>query len=155
MVEPVLRVLTTLLTSANFYSIPLWTMAIKHTYLYNSLPKKQSDMAPIKILSGTKWSADRAQHLHVWGCPPYVLDLHLQNSDKIPRWTPRSHRGVYMGVSTRYATNAPLVLNLRSGAITSQHHCIFDDWFTMTTTADSDSTPDLADEWTPTFLQHS
>ena len=158
----------------------LWALAINHAvYLYNRLPKKHSGMAPIEILSGTKWGADRAQHLHVWGCPTYVLDPQLQNGAKIPRWTPRSRRGVYMGVSTRYATSAPLVLNLRSGSITSQHHCIFDDWFT-TTTADSDSIPDfssspwdslfdtrywytfddddppaLATEWSPTFLQHS
>jgi transposase InsO family protein len=96
----------------------LWPLAVNHAvFLYNHIPRGDNGLAPLEILTRSSWSADRAQHLHVWGCPTYILDPKLQGGDRIPKWRPCSRRGVYMGVAENYATSSPLVLNLQSGAI--------------------------------------
>eukprot|EP00957_Ditylum_brightwellii_P122546 9345090-Ditylum_brightwellii.AAC.2 len=45
-----------------------------------------------------KFGASRVDHTdllnsHVWGCLTYVLDPMLQDSKKLPKWSPRKWRG--------------------------------------------------------------
>jgi len=61
----------------------------------------------------------------------FVLDPKLQQGQKLPRWEPRSRRGMFVGLSPVHASDVPLVLNLTSGAITAQFHVVFDNLFTM------------------------
>ena len=68
--------------------------------------------------------------MHVWGCPCYVLDPQQQDGQKLPKWKPRSCRGMFVGFSPRHSSLVPLVLNPRTGKISSQLHVIFDNWFT-------------------------
>ena len=41
----------------------------------------------------------------------------------------RSRRGIYLGVSKHHSSIVNLVLNLESGVISPQYHCVFDDTF--------------------------
>ena len=132
----------------------LWPMAVHHAaYLYNRLPNPTSGLTPLEVLSGTKWLSSKFHDLHVWGSPVYVLDPTLQDGKKIPRWKPRSRRAVYLGVSKLHSSNCPLVLNLQTGRISPQYHCVFDDWFsTVETNVPVDEIPDLTKEpWNSLF----
>jgi hypothetical protein len=71
----------------------------------------------------------KCNDLHVWGAPTFVLDPTLQDGKKLPQWKPRSRRAVFVGFSPKHATTIPLVVNLATGTISPQFHCVFDDWF--------------------------
>ena len=74
--------------------------------------------------------SETLSNFHVWGCPTYVLEQKLQNTGvKIPKWAPRSQRGVNMGFRYIHSTQVGLVLNLLIGSIYPQYHVVFDDMF--------------------------
>ena len=52
------------------------------------------------------------------------LDKTITDGKKLPRWDSRSKRQVFVGMSQKHASTVPLVLNLDTGAITPQFHCI-------------------------------
>ena len=81
----------------------------------------------------------------------YVLEKSLQDGKKIPKWKPRSDRGIYMGVSNNHASSVPLVLNSGSGAITPQFHIVFDDWFATVVGTSSDMPNFASKEWSEMF----
>ena len=64
---------------------------------------------------------------HTFGCPVYVLDPRLQDSKKVPKWSVRSRRGIYLGVSKYHSLTVNLVLNPEIGVISPAYHCDFDD----------------------------
>ena len=121
----------------------LWPLAMEHAaYIYNHTPKMESGVAPIDIFTRTTIPRQRLKDLHVWGCPTYVLDPKLQDGKKIPRWKPRSRRGVFLGFGEKYASSVPLVLNPTTSHISPQFHVIFDDLFsTVISQAESDEPP--------------
>ena len=47
----------------------------------------------------------------------------------IPKWAPRSQRGVNMGFINMHSTQVGLVLNLLTGSFSPQYHVPFDDMF--------------------------
>ena len=60
-----------------------------------------------------------------------------------------------MGVSEKHSGDAPLVLNPKTGKITTQWKVIFDDWFS-TMTIEEDNLPDFhSEEWAKTFGTHA
>ena len=121
----------------------LWPMAVQQAvYIWNRMPAVDTGLSPLDIFSRTRWPQSKLQDLHVWGCPVYVLHKRIADGQKLPRWTPRTERYVYVGTSTRHASTVPLVLNLRTGAITPQYNVVFDDWF-ATVTSDPSTLPDL------------
>jgi hypothetical protein len=80
-----------------------------------------------------------------------VLEKTMSDGKKLPRWKPRSHRAINMGLSANHASTVPLVLNPASGAITAQFHVVFDDWF-ATVSSVSDTLPDFhSPEWSQLF----
>ena len=79
--------------------------------------------------------------LHCWGCPVYVLDPVLQQGQKLPKWQPRSRRGVFLGFSRVHSSDAPLVLNLKTGYISPQYHIVFDDTFSSVVSHAADEEP--------------
>jgi len=120
-----------------------WPMAVDYAvYIYNHLPRKDLGLSPMDLYSGSKWPIDKVHDLHVWGCPLYVLDPAMQDGKKLPRWKPRSRRGVFLGLSPKHSSNVPLVLKIATGHISPQYHCVFDDWFSTVAT-DVDKLPDL------------
>ena len=98
-------------------------MAVQHAmFLHNNVPSPFTGLCPHDLFFKTRWSQAKFHDLHVWGCPVYVLDKTLSDGKKLPRWTPQSHREVFMGLSPKHSSTVPLVLNPGTGAITPQYH---------------------------------
>jgi hypothetical protein len=129
----------------------LWPMAVDYaTHLYNTLPN-QHGVCPSDLFTGTTIPRHKIRELHVWGCPVYVLDPTLQQGMKLPRWQPRSRRGLFVGYSHHHSSDVPLVLNLQTGSISPQFHVVFDDSYsTVKSIGDDDVPPDF---WTAPNLE--
>ena len=117
-------------------NVELWPFAMDHAvYIWNNLPGKRNKLAPIEILSHSKF--DNYLHLqraHVWGCPVYVLDPAIQDGKKLPKWKPRSRRGQFMGFSSSHSSRVANILNLVTGFVSPQFHLVFDDLFATVAT---------------------
>ena len=114
-------------------------MAMDHAvWIYNHLPRMDSGASPEELWTRSNTVTSRLlSDCHVWGSPTYVLEPKLQKSGvKIPKWRPRSRRGVNMGFSPRHSTMVALVLNLVTSTITPQFHVVFDDMFSAVTSND-------------------
>ena len=109
----------------------LWPFAIDYSvYLWNSMPTRDGLLSPTELLDGTTFpNYHHLQRAHVFGCPVFILDPRLQDSKKIPKWSMRSKRGIYLGVSPFHSSTVHLVLNPSTGSITPQYHLVFDDSF--------------------------
>ena len=130
----------------------LWPLAVRHAaYLFNRMPNPSTGVSPLDIFSRTRQPQAKFHDLHVWGCPVYVLEKRIADGNKIPKWSSRSNRQLYLGVSDKHAGTVPLVLNLETGKITPQFHVVVDDWF-ATVETDSDRLPDMdTEEWRRLF----
>jgi hypothetical protein len=104
-------------------------MAVKYAAHINNQMPKLNGVCTTDFFSGSTVPRHRLLDLHVWGCPVYVLDPKLQQGQKLPRWQPRYRKGICMGLSTQHASEVPLVLNCKTGSITTQFHVVFDDFF--------------------------
>ena len=150
-----------------------WPMAMDQAvWLYNRIPRQDSGCSPHELWSrSTLHKQEQLADCHVWGCPVYVLEPSLQKSGiKIPKWNPRSRRGVNLGFSRIHSSLIGLVLNLLTGSISAQWHVVYDDTFSSVhspadqvpdvwhqllmsrsarrqVTLDEDAAPWLADEW--------
>jgi hypothetical protein len=109
----------------------LWPFAVDYAvYIHNHLPNRDSRISPTELFTNTLFSNyNHLTRAHVFGCPVYVLDPRLQDSKSIPKWTMRSRRGIYLGVSKIHSSTVHLVLNPETGVISPQYHCVFDDTF--------------------------
>ena len=112
-------------------STDLWTMEIDYAvWICNRTPDMQSGLFAIEIWSRSRFEpvSETLSNCHSWGCPTYVLEPELQKPGvKIPKWYPRSRRGVNMGFRNMHSTQVGLVLNLLTGSISPQFHVVFDD----------------------------
>ncbi len=133
--------------------VHLWPFAMEYAvYLWNHLPQKQSLYAPIELFSGSKFgSYDHLLRTHVWGCPVYVLDPRLQDGKKLPKWEPRARRGQFVGFSPSHSSTVGRILNPRTGHISPQYHCVYDDLYSTVPNADTGGLVDVdqfrADKW--------
>jgi hypothetical protein len=109
----------------------LWPFAVDYAvYMHNHLPNRDSRISPVELFTNTLFSNyNHLTRAHVFGCPVYVLDPRLQDSKSIPKWTMRSRRGIYLGVSKVHSSTVHLILNPETGVISPQYHCVFDDTF--------------------------
>ena len=131
----------------------MWPMAVQYaTYTYNILPRLNG-ISPNDIFFGTRVPRYKLRNLHVWGCPVYVLNPSLQAGKKIPRWEPRSKRGIFCGLSTLHSSEVPQVLNLTTGSITTQFHVVFDDLFTTVPSIERENEP--PSHWEDLCLEHT
>ena len=111
--------------------ISLWPMAVDYAvYLYNRMPGRLSDVAPIEQVSGQRLDLGELRMARVWGCPVYVLDPKRQDGKKLPRWVPRARKGQFVGRSRSHASTVGLIRNLKTGNISTQFHTVYDDYFT-------------------------
>jgi len=107
----------------------VWPMAVDYAcYVYNHLPKSNG-VAPADLFLGSTVPRHKLKDLHVFGCPVFVLDPKLQDAKKLPKWSMRSRRGVYLGVSKHHSSTVHMVLNPATGVISPQYHVVFDDHF--------------------------
>ena len=129
----------------------LWPLAVSHAvHVWNMIPNTSNGLSPEDVFSGSLVPMDRLSRLHVWGCPAYVLDPTVAEGRKLPKWSPRSNRGVFVGYDSQFASSVGLVLNREKRTVTPQFHVVYDDWFT-TTYSDG---PDPPPEWALLF-EHS
>ena len=95
----------------------LWPITVDYsTYVYHHLPNDKGT-ALAELFTSSTVPRHIINHIHVFGCPVYVLDPVLQAGKKIPRWKPHSRRGVFVGFSPRHSSNVPLILNRQIGSI--------------------------------------
>ena len=132
--------------------VELWPLAVLHAvHVVNRIPRDDTGRSPLELFSRKTWPSSKFQDFHVWGCPVYVLDSKISSGGKLPRWKPRSARGVYVGNSLKHGHAVPLILDLETGKITAQYHVVFDDEFqTVQSTAESQVNFDDED-WYQTF----
>ncbi len=110
--------------------LSLWPFAVKHAvWLYNRLPNRVTGLTPIERLTNTKTDHRDLLRSHVWGCPTYVLDAKLQNDQKIPKWNRRSRQGQFLGYSDEHSSMCANIRHLKTGFVSPQYHCVFDDLF--------------------------
>ena len=116
-------------------------MAIYYAvWVYNRTPDMKSGLLTIEIWSRSIFEpvSETLSNCHVWGCPTYVLEPKLHNPGvKIPKWAPRSQRGVNIGFRNMHSTQVGLVINLLTGSISPQYHVVSHDMFStvMSSTA--------------------
>ena len=119
--------------------LSLWPFAVKHAvWLYNRLPNRITGLTPLEMLSNVKTDHRDLLRSHVWGCPTFVLDPKLQNDQKIPKWNKRSRLGQFLGYSDEHSSLVANVRHLKTGNVSSQYHCVFDDLFQTVHSADDE-----------------
>ena len=126
----------------SMHDLELWPMAMDHcVYVYNNTPGLDG-LSTEEKWTGTKFNDySHVRRLHPWGCPSYVLDPKLQDGKKLPKWSPRSRQGQFVGLSKTHASNVALILNPRTKRISPQYHIVFDDFFTMVRSVDDTADP--------------
>ena len=132
-------------------TIDLWPSFTLRLFvdIYNSTPSK-SGLSPEEIFMGQK-RKNKLELFHMFGHPIFVLEPRFQQGQKILKWEPRSHMGIYLGNSPFHTQTVPLILNLWSGLVSPQYHVIYEDQFTSTT---SMKTNKLPDNWKELFKEH-
>jgi hypothetical protein len=110
----------------------LWPFAMDHAIeLWNNMPPNHNGLTPLELFTGTKsFLHDVLQQACVWGCPVYVVDPKLQDVKKLPKWTKKSHLGMYLGASTTHSSTVGWILNLKMGYMSPQFHAIYEGLFT-------------------------
>jgi hypothetical protein len=106
---------------------------------YNNTPK--DGVCSADMFTGSEVPHHRLMDLHGWEYPLYVLDSKIQQGKKLPRWEPRSWRGMFLGISQQHASEFHLVPNLGTGSVTNHCHVLFDDLFTTVTSIDRETEP--------------
>jgi hypothetical protein len=108
----------------------LWLMAVQYVvHVYNNTHGDNA-ICPADIFIVGTVPRHCLRDIHFWGSPVYVLDPKLQQGKKLPRWQPRSRRGMFLGLIQEHSSEVPQVLNFSTGWITTQYHVVFDDLFT-------------------------
>jgi Zinc knuckle len=130
----------------------LWPFAVRQAvHLHNFVPDPSTGLSPNDLFTKTKHPSKRFFDLHPLFCPAYALDKSIADGHKLPRWNPRSERYIFVGFSDKRTSTVPLLLNPRTGAIVTNYHVVFDDWFT-TVSSDPSRLPDFGtDEWERLF----
>ena len=107
----------------------LWPYALNHaSYVRRMIPRDGHSKSPEEFFTKAP-VRPTTKFLHPFGCPVYVLHHKLQGGGRIPKWDERSRVGVYLGHSKQHATSVALILNPKSGFVSPQFHCVFDDQF--------------------------
>ncbi len=117
--------------------------------MFNRLPNVENGLTPNELWSSVQNSGNKLARTHVFGCPVYVLDAAIQDGRKIPKWNPCVRLGLFFGFSERHSSQAPLVLNVKTGKVSLQYHVIFDNKFeTVHSLPDNKA---LEKQWTTTL----
>ena len=64
--------------------------------------------------------------------PTYVLDSHLQDGIKLPKWQLQACRAMFLEFSKLHSSTVGLVMNLNSKRVSPQYHVVYDDEFQTT-----------------------
>lgn len=130
----------------------LWPFAVDYAvYLFNRMPDPSTGLSPLDVFSKTRWPQRRFQEMHVWGAPAYLLDKKIADGMKLPKWSPRSERVMFVGVSSHHTGVTPIVLNPRTRAFTKPYHLVVDDWFATVGATETDPADFNTPEWKEMF----
>ena len=94
----------------------------------NNCPDDSGHTA-LEYLLSTKGHA-KVKQFHTSGSRCFILDPKLCQKKPIPKCTPWSRKSVYLGILPQHAGSVALVLNIKTGYISSQFHIVFDNEFT-------------------------
>ena len=73
----------------------LWPMCVAHAcFLWNHVPNPSTGISPADLFTKVRFPLTNLHEIHVWGSPAYVLNKRISDGQKIPRWQPRSNRGM-------------------------------------------------------------
>ena len=107
----------------------LWPYALRYaSYVRRIMPRENHSKSPEELFARTQ-VRPTTKYLHPFGCPVFVLHEALQGGNSIPKWDERSRVGVFLGHSAQHAQNVSLILNPRTGYVSPQFHCVYDDHF--------------------------
>ncbi len=107
----------------------LWPYALRHaSYVRRLMPRENNSKSPEELFTKSP-IRPTTKYLHPFGCPVYVLAAPLQSGLSQPKWDQRSRVGVYLGHSSQHASNVALILNPKTGFVSPQFHCVYDDLF--------------------------
>ena len=111
-------------------STSLWPYAMQSIVeRHNRLSLDENGKGPLEKFSNTNDECIPTD-FHIWGCPVFILNASNQsNAIGSPKWDPKAHAGIYLGHSPLHAGSVALVLNLKTGLVSSQFHVVFDDNF--------------------------
>ena len=112
------------MVTAEFWPFPL--RLVMDTHNNSPLP---NGLCPIELFVQVK-RRSCIKDYHTFGYPAYVLHARLCNVSKVPKWNPRSRRGIYLGMPPEYASDVALIYNPETGFVSPQYHVVFDDEFT-------------------------
>jgi hypothetical protein len=71
--------------------LSLWSFAVKHSvWVYNRVPNFRLGLTPLELITRECSDYRDFLHCHVWGCPVLVLEVKLQNDQKLPKWNQRA-----------------------------------------------------------------
>lgn len=121
-------------------SVETWPYAVNLAVdMHNNCPK-ENGISPIEMFSNCKQQF-QLKHFHPFGCPVFMLDPALADRKRIPRWSPRSRQGIFLGKSRDHASSVSLALNRNTNYVSLQYHLAFDDNFTTVTRSGKNSLP--------------
>ena len=113
-------------TEGGVDDLSLWYLSVKHSvWVYNWVPNQSSGITPIEMLTNTRSNHWELRRFHVWLCPVHVLEVKLQNYQKLPKWNLWLHLGQCLGFSEEHSTSLANVCHLRTGYILPQYHIVF------------------------------
>ena len=110
----------------------LWAFAFMHAaYIWNNMPKERHGLTPSELFTGMKNSSHDTSllNLRIWGVPSWVLDPQLQDGHRLPKFSRRSHCGMYLGSSPVHSDTIGRILNLKTGHVSPQFHVVYDEKF--------------------------
>ena len=101
-------------------SISLWPYALRlANQVNNSTPIRDTQQqSPIEIFSRSR-VRPKLTEFHQFGSPIYILRGPLQNGQHVPKWQSRARLGIYLGMSPKHARSVALVLNPRTGLVST------------------------------------
>jgi hypothetical protein len=119
----------------------LWPYAMRcANETRNTCPTKTSAPSPLnKFCQSNKKPSYR--HQHHFGCPVYVLSKDIQDGKKARKLIDRTRIGINLGPSPRHTSSVALILNLKTGLVSPQFHCQYDNLFESTTGTQARSMP--------------
>jgi hypothetical protein len=85
--------------------ISLWPFAVKHSvWVYNRVPNVRSGLTPLELITRERSDYKDLLRCHVWGCPVFVLEVKLQNDQKLPKWNRLARMGQFIGFSDEHSS---------------------------------------------------
>lgn len=132
-------------------SSDLWPQAIDYVVQNYNLGPRENNTSPADMMFRTTTDRKAFADMHVWGAPVYVLNPKLQDGNTIPKFDPRSRRGVFLGLSKQHASNVPVVLNLETNRISAQFLVVIDDWFATVSNVVSEEDSVDPENWADIF----